>query len=436
VQHPFSGLQFWRGLILSVALITGLSAAEDSRDPEFEKVPFAEWLSGAPQTPLRWAERVLPVVLSVHQRLLARVQIQLDGAEAAKRRGEGELVFFFQLTDATGRVYQDHTIYDLEKVEEGLKSQDLICTESAFVLPGDYTVALAIYDTATKEHAVKKDKLHVAPLKTDPLPDAWRNLPAVEFEEAIEPPDRWFVPNERGRLHLPLAPHRPLHLEVVVNLTPSEASTRRFGVQDRNFSFLFPVLKVLSQMKGPNVSLNVSLLDLSRRSVVYQQDDVDKLDWEKMKSSLTKANSGSIDVKSLADRQHSAAFFMKEVASRVSADPARVVIVLSPPMVFDAEQDLSGVELKAAPDNRLFYLRLQSPATMLPVITPDSRRRRGLGGYPGRARTREEAEIPATLQSDQLEPMLKGMAPHLMDVLTADQFRKALATLMGEISSL
>jgi len=55
------------------------------------------------------------VILSVHQRLLARLQIQLDGAEAAKRRGEGKLVFYFQITDSKGRVYQDHTEYDLEK---------------------------------------------------------------------------------------------------------------------------------------------------------------------------------------------------------------------------------------------------------------------------------------------------------------------------------
>ena len=144
----------------------------------------------------------------MHQRLLARVQIQLDGAEGAKRRGEGQLIFYFQLTDAMGRLYQDHTSYDLEKVEAGLRASDLVCTESAFVLPGDYSVAIAIYDTATREHAVKKDKLRVVPLKTDPLPDLWRDLPAAEFVEPSEPPDHWFLPKERAKLHLPVATRR------------------------------------------------------------------------------------------------------------------------------------------------------------------------------------------------------------------------------------
>ena len=57
-----------------------------------------------------------------------------------------------------GVFIEDHTSYDLTKVEEGLKAQDMVCTESVFVLPGDYAVSLAIFDTATKEHSVKKSQ--------------------------------------------------------------------------------------------------------------------------------------------------------------------------------------------------------------------------------------------------------------------------------------
>src|SRR5262249_25331034 len=155
---------------------------------------------------------------------------------------------------------------DLEKVEEGLKSQDLTCTESVFVLPGEYSVALGIYLTATKEHAIKKDKLRVAPLKTDPLPDSWRDLPPVEFEEVVDPPDRWFLPKEQGKSILPVSPRRPVRVELMANLTPTEMSARRYGIQDRNFSFILPALKVLGRMNGPGLTANVSLLDLSRRT--------------------------------------------------------------------------------------------------------------------------------------------------------------------------
>jgi hypothetical protein len=427
-------------LLLGVVFLSCVYA-DNWHDPEFDKVPFAEWFSSGPQTQLKWSEHVLPVVLSVHQRLLARLQIQLDGAEAARRRGEGEFIFYFQLTDAKGRVYQDHTSYDLEKVEESLRAQDLICTESAFVLPGDYSVSLAIYNTATKEHSIKKDKLHVAPLKTDPLPDSWRDLPAVEFIEASEPPDHWFLPRERGKLHLPLVT-RPLQIEVVANLTPSEMAARAYGIQDRNLSALFPALKVISQMNAPNVSINVSLLDLARRRVAFHQENVAELDWEGMKSSFSNSTSGSIDVKSLADRQHNAAFFVTEVARKSavqSGAPARAVIVLSGPMLFDAEQELQEINLKPSPDSRVFYIRLQPAAISRPILGsgPGSRRPRGLlGGYPGRPTQPIETDTTGGQHLDQLEPMLKPLDPRLFDVITAEQFRKALSTIISEIAGL
>jgi hypothetical protein len=429
----------WILLFLGVAAVSRLLAEDGWRDPEFDKVPFTQWVAGGPQTQLKWTEHVLPVILSVHQRLLARLQVQLDGAEAAKRRGEGQMIFFFQLTDAMGRIYQDHTTYDLAKVEEGLKAQDLLCTESVFVVPGDYVVSVAIYDTATKEHAIKKDKLHVALLKTDPLPDAWRSVPPVEFEETSEPPDHWFLPKERGKLHLPLATRRTVRIEVLANLTPSEVSGRGYSAQSVNFSILFPTLKVISEMNGPNVSMHVSLLDLSRRRVVFHEEDGHELNWEKMKSSLPDATSASIDVKSLSDRQHNAAFLIKEVAKKsapVESAPVRAVIVLSGPMVFDAEQDLQGIDLKSSPDSRVFYIRLQNPPAPRQMVS-ETRRRRGFGGYPGRSTMPgDDIQTPTGVGLDQLEPMLKAFDPRLFDTASAEQIRKALAAIMSEISTM
>jgi hypothetical protein len=435
----------WFLFLISAGFAQAAGTGAGWPDPEFEKVPFGQWLSGGPQTSLRWSERVLPVILSVHQRQLARIQVQLDGAEAAKRRGEGELIFYFQLTDTQGRIYQDHTSYDLEKVEVGLKSQDLVCTESVFVLPGDYSVAVAIYNTATKEHSIKKDKLHVAPLKTDPLPDAWRNLPAAEFVEPTDPPDRWFLPRIQGKLNLPLAPRHPLRIDVVANLTPSEVGGRSFGVQDRNFSFLFPSLKVISQVEAVDSTMNVSLLDISRRKVVFKQPAEGGLDWERIKSGLSNATSASIDVKSLADRRHNAAFFVKEIARRVAPtqdgeEPPRVVIVLSGPMVFGTDQDLQGIELRRPPDARVYYIRLQTVQSIrpLPDEQPYGRRRFGGGGsFPGRERRPDEVvEPPLNPRADQLEPMLKPLDPRLFEVNNADQFRKALAAILSDLATM
>lgn len=417
-----------------------LVAGEGVRDPEFDKVPFNQWVVEGESTQWRWTEHTLPLLLSVHQRLMARMQVQLDGAEAAKRKGKGELLFLFQITDSGGRIYQDHTPYDLAKVEEGMRAQDLSITQSAFVLPGDYSVSMAIYATATKEHSTKKIKLHIPPLKLDPLPEAWRNLPTVEFVENSDPPDHWFLPKAKGKLNLPIALPRPARVDVLLNLTPTEEHARNFGIQDRNLSVMIPTLKVLSQMTASGLDMHVSLVDISRRRVTYHQDEVHEVDWDKLKASLAQSNSGSIDVKSLADRRHNAAFLGSEIERKFEsgengARQGHVVIVLSGPMVFETGQEFENPLPKPCRDCRFYYIRIQMPATR--ILVPDMGRRRGFGGFPGRTRTPPGEEEPTfTNEMDQLAPLMKPLDPHVFDVVTAEQFRKALASIIGDMAGL
>ncbi len=430
-----------------------LLASGGVRDPEFDKVPFDQWfIGGGGETQLKWTERTLPLLLSLHQRLMARVQVTLDGAEAAKRKGEGQLLFLIQLADSGGRLYQDHISYDLAKVEDGMRAQELNLTESIFVLPGDYAVSLAIYDTATKEHSVKKTRMRIPPLKVDPLPDAWRSLPPVEFVEPTEPTetdDRWFLPKERGKLNLPLTLRHPLQIDVLVNLTPTEEHARELGTQDRNLSIFVPVLKVLSQMTASGLDFNVNLDDISRQKVTYRQNDVHNLDWGKMKASFPQASSGSIDVKSLADRRHNAAFLGSEIQRKcASAEPsaksAHVVIVLSGPMVFDTGQEFLQPLARLSANCRVYYIRVQMPRVRTIVPGSDMGRHRGFGmggggidGFPGRSRMPQpEAETSITNDLDQLVPLLRPLDLRLFDITTAEQFRKALATIISEISGL
>lgn len=162
-------------------MLAARGKAAGSPDPEFDKVPFQQWLAGEGQTQIRWTARVFTPILSGQQRLLARVELQLDGAELARRRGKGQMMFFIQFNDEEGLAYQGHGGIDLEKVDDNLAAANVSFTQYVFLLPGDYRVSFAIYDTATREHSVRKEKLHVAALRKDPLPDAWSDLPRAEF---------------------------------------------------------------------------------------------------------------------------------------------------------------------------------------------------------------------------------------------------------------
>jgi hypothetical protein len=417
-------------VLLGFFTLSRICAQQGSADPEFAKVPFDQWLAGAGQAQIKWTVRMLPAALSSFQRLLAGIEVTVDGAELARRRGEGELLIFVQLNDETGAAWQDHGSIDLEKVEEGLKASNVVYTETAFVLPGDYLVSIAIFDTATGEYSVRKDKLHVAPLKNDPLPQSWRDLPRVEFRPPVEPPDSWFLPAVTGRLHLPLAAKRPIHIDVLLNLTPSEQMSGSVPTRDRNLSALLPALKTIAQIDTTHVSIDVALLDLSRRRVIFHQEQARELDWEAMKSALEEADPGTIDVKSLADRRHNAGFFVTEVARRI--DPvqrtaARVVIVLSSPVAFESGEDLRPIQIKAAPDCRIFYFRFHTgrPRFVYAPPTSSGRHRRpdatiAMGGGP---------EPP-----DQLAGTLKPLAPRLFDVERPEDFRKALASMLADIA--
>ena len=177
----------------------------------------------------------------------------------------------------------------------------------------------------------------------------------------------------------------------------------------------------------------MGLLDLSRRRVTFHQNDVFDLDWDKMKASFSEANSGSIDVKSLADRQHNAAFFLSEIERRF-AQQSRAVIVLSSPMVFETGQEILEAPSRPAKGPGLLYpgpepYRDRSRSQQRNVPAPRPR------GFPGRPRTPVGEEFPS-VEIDQLEPFLKPLDPRLFDVLSAEQFRKALAAIMSEISAM
>src|ERR1700678_4155503 len=124
-------------LLLSAACVAQASGQRGTLDPAFEKIPFDQWLGERDQAGFRWTASVPRVELSFHQRLMARVEIKLDGQDLAARRGHGELVFFVQIMDHDGTRYQNHGSVDLSKLDENVKAANVEYSPSAFFLPGD-----------------------------------------------------------------------------------------------------------------------------------------------------------------------------------------------------------------------------------------------------------------------------------------------------------
>ncbi len=138
---------------------------------------------------------------------------------------------------------------------------------------------------------------------------------------------------------------------------------------------------MLSQMDTKNGSINVTLLDLERRKVSFNQEEVGKLDWTRLRAALLDNDPNQIDVHALENHEQNAQFFVSEIRKRLesteqngdvplglTADAARVLIVLSGPMAFPKGQDLRPIEAAPEPGVRVFYIRYFPPM-------PDSRPR-------------------------------------------------------------
>ena len=418
-------------------------------DRAFATVPFEKWLAEGDQGAFHWTARVSPGELSRHQRLRTRIELQVDGSDVAARHGRGFLVMLIQFEDADHRLYRTHGSIDLQQITEAAAKSDIVYTQDAFMRPGEYRVSLVMFDARTGEHSALQRKVRVNPLKSDPLPQSWDNLPAVEFTPLGDAPDSWYLPQVEGRLKLPLETRRPVLLEVVVNASPTASGTgaRTGQVNNRSLADLLPALKVISHVTLPNGTLHVSLLDLTRQSVLFEQDSAGDLDWPSLRAALMQADPNKIDARSLARRGLNAQFFvgqlrqrlrLAEPAAQQSAaanhddEPVRVGIVLSSPMPLDSGEDRHPIEAAAGSGRKLFYIRFHAiplPAPEPPLLDPMRAGRRN-------APILSAPQLLPQEPLDALANLVKPLQPRLFDVYTPEQFRKALAALIEEVSRL
>ncbi len=415
-------------LLCGAASLAWPATQRGTLDPAFEKVPFDQWLREGPGTHFHWRAHVSHAELSFHQRLVAAVEVSLDGNDLQKRR-DGRLVLLIQISGADGALYQDHSSIEFNKLDETIKTADLEISHRAFFLPGDYELAVVVFDTATNEHSAAQSPFHVPPPPAGFLEEAWRDLPAVEFIHHELSPDSWFLPSVSGRLQWAPAVRSPPRLDVILNIAPAVPERGSRPTPSSGLGALLPALKALSETGSSALSENVEVLDLGRRRDVFHQAEVKELDWPRLKTSLGDASTSSIDLHSLADRHHDAQFFVSEVRKllRVSQMPS-VLVVLTTAVSFESGEDLEPISIEALPPSRVFYIRYRSPVPLVRPFGPQ------LGGRRGRM-----ASGPMMAQThgvvDRLEATLKPLHPKVFDVETPEQMTKAFKEIRNTLAT-
>ena len=394
------------------------SASDTLAQELFRRYPFEQWAAAGEHADIHWSAHVEPVILSNHQRLLTGFQALIDGREMFKRRGHGEIVVMVRVTDPLRHSWTAGTYLDLAEIPEQAKSQDWSVIQQAFVLPGEFEAEIAVCDTQTREYSFARRKLRVAPLRNDPLPGAWRDLPAVEMIPAYDLPDAWYLPYSSGRLHLKPLNERSVHLELLVNITPSERAAGSLRVFRRNMGLLIPAMKSLVSIGPLDGGMDLSVADLVRHELVGEQKNIRELDWSALRKAFAETTPGVVDARALARQRTMKQYFRDQVELHADTRPGpRVLIVLSAPVVFDKQEDIAPLKLPPDANRKVIYLRYRP-------FFPSSRRG---GGGPG------PGQYPL---DDDLERILKPLSPHVLNAAGPLEFRKALAYLLEEITRL
>jgi hypothetical protein len=422
--------------------LTPSSAAEETASAEkfFSETPFQEWQKAGQARQIPWKVSITGAGLGFHQRLVSKIAVELPGSELIRRRQDGQLILLVQVTDASGRAYRNFGILGLESLKPELVKNDVVFSWGAYALPGDYKVALALYDKKSGEHDFAENSFRVERLKNDPLPEAWQDEPSWEYWDPLtDSIDTMFRPDVEGRLHLPVHSAKPMHVEVLADVTPSDYFHGSYDFYHLYLRGALPLFKAFTQLSVTNGSLQAATLDLVQRRVPFAQDELNnkEFDWKKLKSTLESANGpGVVDVRSVQHGGQNPVFLRDEIVRRMGkaleSPGPQVFIIVGSPMDSYSFQDLPPLYMAEGHDVRVFYIQyipsaLQrvdlSPLAGMPAVVGPRQRRSG----PIVSRP-VYASSPANVQK-----MLKPLKVNVFQVSTPEDGRKILARILEEI---
>jgi hypothetical protein len=418
------GMQSALAVLSCAALCALLPAQQISQQALFAEASFDRWQAEGQREQVPWKVKVFPARLSVHQRLEAGIEVHLPFQEIAARRNHS-VILLLQVIDPAHRRYRTCQVLDLDEAKpDPIRSKgrgDVPFFWGMFVLPGNYDVEVALYDQTTGEHNFARHKLSVAPLDNDPLPWAWRELPSVEFlSPATGGLDGLYRSDVEGRLNLPLRTARPLHLEILADMTASEAFFGDTTNYERYLAGILPILKVLSEISPSKGSVSVAALDLDRRRITMEQPNLQELRWPPLKESLVSGNGPAVvSVRSLVERRHSPEFLRDELVRRLkeapdapgpAGDPVVVFLLVGGPMETYSFRELSPISLSGQADCMVFYLQYD---------------------FRGKADSKTAAS-----GNRNVEKMLRPLRVRTFRVRSAENIRHALARVLEEIPHL
>jgi hypothetical protein len=326
---------------------------------DLQSIPLKEWLAEKDVTEIPWKVQVDKPQLRMDQRhsVAYSVRIRLNNVnEAAAGR---DFVFVSIVSSIDGR-----WLIPAKAGKQPVKAMpapeiQVQFNECVFVRPGEYVLWLVLYDIKTGMHNVAKRRIQVPQLKDDPLPQLNSRLPLVEFPQ-LDGPDPQLMSTPPGRLFLPVANKRPIGLELVAIVSPSEQWPGRLDILNSQRRRVLAAVTTLAQMQLSNSSISVTGIDLVNRQIPFEQRDLRDLNWSALAAAFARpSDAKKVTVGALENSKIRGAFLRDMLAQRLRnpAEPLRVIVVVSNNVLLEAGSDLEPLRLEGDCHCRFYHVR-------------------------------------------------------------------------------
>jgi hypothetical protein len=203
---------------------------------------------------------------------------------------------------------------------------------------------------------------------------------------------------------LPISGKRRLAVDLISTLSPVDQWDGRDDIARAINNRVLAATGILSQLHAPSGSMSAVLLDTVNRTVPFQQEGPQRLDWARLSANFTDArNRLTVAVPALQMLDQRSAFVQESLSQKLtdSGGTLRILILISGSVLFEKSSDVAP--LKSRDNCRIYHVHFQV--------------------------SKEDV-------FDDLQRMLKPLRPKTFNVTTPQEFRKALGAIVQDLNRL
>lgn len=325
----------------------------------------AGWIAQGERKDFPWQFAVSEPYLYYDQASYVKVRATISLSELLKKGMGHDLHFIVKVADETGQ-WLDGRIYRHQMIDSKIPKQFSVTFWAPITFrPGQFRIAIIIYDALTERRNVTFRRVTVHPPGSEPFPELLSRLPRVDLDEGRGAPKSF-----------PVATQRPILLDLVIEFSTHVVRKGQLHRLVHTPRVLRPAM-VLTRLKLENGCIRVTGLDsLNLRTVIPSQPATgvdlgtvkERIDAED-KDARTKV---SVEELETAPNLEAARYFHNEL-ERIIAAPPPCSFTLTPtstPPVHVVAILTSGVDfiqgtpqprLESECNCRIFYLRAVPP---------------------------------------------------------------------------